>query len=688
MDPLPRRRTLGGMSRRLSRPVLLLLVAALVLASPAAAAAPTAITGPVQAVAATTATLRGTVNPGGQPTTWFFEYGTTTAYGQKTASSSAGSGTANLDVASSLAGLSRGTTYHYRLVAENAAGTARGADGVFTTDRPPSVTTRAASSVGATTATVAGTVDPNGLATTWRFEFGTTTAYGSATAAKDAGGGSAGVDVEAMLTGLEAGTVYHYRIVATSSAGTTVGADRTFQTVGRTKPDVGGVRATNVGSTSARLNGTVIPFGRPTTWFFEYGTTSALGSRTSDRSAGSGSGKVSVSASVSRLQPGTQYFFRLVARSDAGETQGGVVRFTTLGAPVVATGSVSRILATSATLSGSVTPGGRATTYWFEYGTTASYGSRTSSRSAGSGTSSVGVARDVTGLAPGTLYHVRLVAQSSAGTTRGADRTFTTVSTAAVGAPRIVAIGPTSARILVDVDARGQTTTVVLEYGPRGSLTSRSGPVSLSGGAREAAFELSGLPSGRRTSVRAVATSSLGTTVGATGSFATPALPTSAAGRRIRCTIVGTQGPDRLRGTPGRDVICGLAGNDRIDGLEGADVLIGGPGDDRLVGSDGADVLIGGSDRDELVGGVGGDWLEGGAGADRLLGGGGNDRLLGGSLGDILLGGAGNDILRGGSGNDVLLARDGRRDIVDGGPGRNTGRVDRALDRISRVRLA
>lgn len=676
------------MSRRLLRPVLVLLAGALVVASPAAAAAPTAITGPVQSVGATTATLKGTVNPGGQATTWHFEYGTSTAYGQETASSSAGSGTANLDVASSLAGLAKGTTYHYRLVAENGAGTARGADGVFTTDRPPSVTTRAASAVGATSAMVSGTVDPNGLQTSWYFEFGTTTAYGSKTAAKDAGSGSAGVDVDAQLTGLKGGTTYHYRIVATNSAGTTAGADRTFQTVGQTRPDVGSTRATNIGTTSARLNGHVIPFGRPTTWFFEYGTTTALGSRTGDRSAGSGSAKVSVAANVTRLRSGTTYFFRLVARSDAGETRGELVRFTTLGAPVAATGSASRILATSATLSGSVIPSGRATTYWFEYGTTASYGSRTSSRSAGSGTSSLGVARDVTGLAPGTLYHFRLVAQNSAGITRGADRTFTTVSTAAVGAPRIVAIGPSSARILVDVDTRGQTTTVVLEYGPRGSLTSRTGPVSLSGSAREAAFELSGLPSGRRTYVRAVATSSLGTTVGATGSFSTPTLPTAAAGRRFRCTIVGTQAADRLRGTEGRDVICGLGGDDRIEGLDGADVIVGGPGNDRLVGSDGDDVLIGGSGRDELVGGAGKDWLEGGSGADRLLGGGGNDRLLGGSLGDVLLGGAGNDILRGGSGNDVLLARDGRRDVVDGGPGRNTGRVDRALDRLTSIRLA
>jgi len=293
----------------------------------------------------------------------------------------------------------------------------------------------------------------------------------------------------------------------------------------------------------------------------------------------------------------------------------------------------------------------------------------------------------VTGLAPGTTYHFRVVAQNGAGTARGADQAFTTVATAGVGAPRVVEIRPTSAQLTVLVDTKGQTTTVVLEYGPRGSLSGRTGPVSLSGTAHEARFELAGLPQGRRTYVRAVATSSLGTTVGATVSFATPALPARAAGQRIRCTVVGTQGNDRLRGTIGRDVICGLGGDDVLSGLDGRDVLVGGPGRDKLIGGDGDDVLVGGAAADELVGGLGSDHLDGGAGPDRLVGGGHGDVLLGGSSGDVLLGGAGKDVLRGGSGNDVLLARDGRADVVDGGPGRDTARVDPRLDRLASVKV-
>src|SRR5438093_9398277 len=88
----------------------------------AAASAPTAITGPVSAVGPTSATVTGTVNPNGQATNWYFEYGTTTGYGSKTPTGNAGSGTSNVSVSAPLAGLTPGTTYHYRLVATSSAG--------------------------------------------------------------------------------------------------------------------------------------------------------------------------------------------------------------------------------------------------------------------------------------------------------------------------------------------------------------------------------------------------------------------------------------------------------------------------------------------------------------------------------------------------------------------------------------
>jgi hypothetical protein len=297
--------------------------------SAAVTAAPTAITGPVTAVGTTTATATGTVNPNGQSTSWYVEYGTTTSYGKKTASKSAGSGTGNVQVSASLTGLRAASSYHYRLVATNAAGTKRGADGIFTTASAPAASTAAATGVTPSSATLNGTVDPNGRETTWYFDYGTSTGYGARTSAQSAGSGTTVRSVFAGVGGLTAGRVYHFRLVARSDAGTSRGSDRTFSTAAPPIARTGA--ALEVGASSARPTGTVNPQGRSTTWYFEYGTSTRYGARTASNSAGSGLADQSVSASISRLRTGVTYHYRLVARSDAGTTRGADLTFRTAG---------------------------------------------------------------------------------------------------------------------------------------------------------------------------------------------------------------------------------------------------------------------------------------------------------------------------------------------------------------------
>jgi hypothetical protein len=94
--------------------------------------------------------------------------------------------------------------------------------------------------------------------------------------------------------------------------------------------------------------------------------------------------------------------------------------------PTATTGTATGLTETEATLKGTVNPNGIETKYYFEYGTTESYGSKTAEASDGSGTSSVEVSKAITGLTAGTKYHYRLVATSSGGTTDGTDQTFTT----------------------------------------------------------------------------------------------------------------------------------------------------------------------------------------------------------------------------------------------------------------------
>ena len=95
-------------------------------------------------------------------------------------------------------------------------------------------------------------------------------------------------------------------------------------------------------------------------------------------------------------------------------------------APTVTTGTPTRITETSARLNGTVNPKGQDTSYSFDYGTGTNYGANTGPVAAGNGTKSVHAQADVSGLAPATTYHFRIVATNASGTTVGADRSFTT----------------------------------------------------------------------------------------------------------------------------------------------------------------------------------------------------------------------------------------------------------------------
>ena len=165
-----------------------LVLALLVPATAVAAGPPSATTGAASSVTQSGATVSGTVDPQGMATTYRFEYGTSSSYGLQTAEVDAGSGTGAVDASATLTGLTSDTTYHYRVVATNAAGVTRGSDRTLKTDArpgPPGATTGSARNVSAVAARLSASVDPNGLATTYHFEYGTTTSYGKRTARRE-----------------------------------------------------------------------------------------------------------------------------------------------------------------------------------------------------------------------------------------------------------------------------------------------------------------------------------------------------------------------------------------------------------------------------------------------------------------------------------------------------------------------
>ncbi|HEY6550500.1 MAG TPA: NHL repeat-containing protein [Solirubrobacterales bacterium] len=186
------------------------------------------------AVTQTGASLAGKVNPhGGSVSNCHFEYGIGLSYATSVpCPSPVGVVTTDVTQKKAVTGLSVNTTYHYRLVVTSNAGLVNGNDREFTTlPLAPTVTTGAASGITQTAATLAGAIDPHGSAASCRFEYGTTATYGSTVACPtDPGASEGAVSEQLNLTGLAAGTTYHYRLAGTNGGGTTNGLDLSFTT--------------------------------------------------------------------------------------------------------------------------------------------------------------------------------------------------------------------------------------------------------------------------------------------------------------------------------------------------------------------------------------------------------------------------------------------------------------------------
>jgi hypothetical protein len=196
---------------------------------------------------------------------------------------------------------------------------------------PPSVATGQVISVLPTVATVAGTVNPNGVATTYYFQYGLATeaGFGANSTEKSAGSGAADVSTTGSLTGLSPATSYHYRIVGVSSSGEVAGGTGLFTTPAA--PTVVTGPASALTATSATLNGAVNPEALATTWYFEYGPTAAYGLKTAKEKLVASANPSNLSASVVHLAPQATYHFRLVAASSAGTSYGaGAVLITGL----------------------------------------------------------------------------------------------------------------------------------------------------------------------------------------------------------------------------------------------------------------------------------------------------------------------------------------------------------------------
>jgi hypothetical protein len=405
-----------------------------------------AFTDPATEVTQTSAKLNATVNPDGVPVTACeFEYGTsTTPYESKVpcaqSLASLGTGTNPMPVSASATPLLANTTYHFRISSASATIASHGTDATFKTlsnpANPPTVLTEAPSSLTQTSATLNGTVNPNGEAlTACRFEWdtgGVGTYTKSVACTPSSISGTSPVRVSAQLTGLAAGGAYHFRLVATSAGGTGTGA-KEFLVMLPNPPTVVTGTASEVTPSTARLSATVNPNGGAVgECEFEYGTTTSYGSSAPCSSLpGYGTSAVAVSASLTGLALNTTYHFRISASNAGGRSSGSDATFATAeAAPTAVADAASPVAETSATLNASVNPNGaKVTECRFEYGTTTAYGSSVPCSSLpGSGASPVAVSASITGLTASTTYHYVISATDAKGTGRGSDETFRTLT--------------------------------------------------------------------------------------------------------------------------------------------------------------------------------------------------------------------------------------------------------------------
>jgi hypothetical protein len=201
----------------------------------------------------------------------------------------------------------------------------------------PSATTSSATSKQPLQATLNGTVNPNGFDTHYYFQYGTSTSYGSATGEGDAGSGTSGVGKSNTVT-LSPGTTYHYRIVASNAGGTTDGSDEQFTTPGPVEAITS--EASGITEEQAVLNGTVNPRGYDAKYYFQYGTSTGYGITTKpEGDAGGGTSPVPVSASITGLEPGITYHYRIVGTSVGVTSYGADKTLGSMSTPVSLTTS-------------------------------------------------------------------------------------------------------------------------------------------------------------------------------------------------------------------------------------------------------------------------------------------------------------------------------------------------------------
>jgi hypothetical protein len=476
----------GGPSiRPLALAFVFAFLTSLLFASAASAAAPAVTIEAASQVGFSTAKAKGSVNPEDKEASYRFEYVSQAHFEAEGFANAAQAGNGSLaenagatPVTATLEGLNANTTYHLRLVAENADGSDEAAASTFATQiaTAPSLALNPASAVKFTAAHISATVDPNGgnvnpiggaVPIKWELQYSATPGLGWSLGAEGTFTGaeaesSNAEEVKADLTGLQNDTEYKTRLVVSYAGETAVSSEGSFETDEVTAPAAVADDASLVTGTTAHFSGHVTP-GNADPAFdsacrFEYVTDAEFqlhgfgAAKTIDCAPNpvKGASAVEVTADPSELEPHTTYRLRLWAQSQGGTSTDDATNtfLTETTAPVIGATVAHEVTTTTATLSAQVNPRGAASTYHFEYLTLEEFedagesfgGAASTPESASVGSDNQGhpASAAIEGLSPGTAYRFRVVAsnaKSAPGGTAGPVRGFNTTSNAPDSCP-------------------------------------------------------------------------------------------------------------------------------------------------------------------------------------------------------------------------------------------------------------